>query len=245
MNKSELLQLLKVHAFDNKIRLGANTDCGYVIADIEGNYDCYISAGISDEESFSRDFINKYNMNRTNSFGFDGTIKRYPYKYTKKISFIRKNINTYTDDKNANLSILMNNFNSIFLKMDIEGAEVPWLLSIEESQLKKFKQIAIEFHGILNDGWGNKYEDKIKCLKKLSETHYLVHAHGNNFFGTLPNKNIPIPELIELTYVNKDYFQSEPKLNTTPLPIQNLDYPCYSMRPDLNLNFYPFVSKSP
>ena len=82
------LELLKVYNFDKKIRCGVNTDGGYVFADLDGEYDCYISAGISDEESFSRDFINKYNMNKYNSYGFDGTITNYPYNYTNKITFI-------------------------------------------------------------------------------------------------------------------------------------------------------------
>lgn len=49
-------------------------DGGYVIGELLGNYDCYISAGIGWDESFSRDFINRYNMNKYNSYGFDGTI---------------------------------------------------------------------------------------------------------------------------------------------------------------------------
>ena len=72
------LELLQVYNFDNKIRCGRNNDGGYVFAELDGEYDCYISAGISNEESFSRDFINKYNMNEYNSFGFDGTIDNYP-----------------------------------------------------------------------------------------------------------------------------------------------------------------------
>ena len=109
------LNLLEVYHFDKKIRVGANNDGGYVLADLDGGYDCYISAGISDEESFSRDFINKYNMNEYNSFGFDGTINNYPHQYTKNISFIKKNISKVNDDNNSNLSFLTNTYNSIFL----------------------------------------------------------------------------------------------------------------------------------
>ena len=56
---------------------------------------------------------------------------------------------------------MINKYNDIFLKIDIEGGEYPWLLTIDELQLTKFKQIIIEFHGITNDGWKCKYEDKI------------------------------------------------------------------------------------
>jgi hypothetical protein len=53
------LELLRVYKFDNKIRCGVNKDGGYVIGDIndESGYDCYISAGVNNEESFSKDFI--------------------------------------------------------------------------------------------------------------------------------------------------------------------------------------------
>ena len=84
------IDLLKVYNYDKKCRLGSNTDGGYVIAELDGGYDCYISCGISNEESFSRDFINKYDMNEFNSYGFDGTIDSYPYQYTKNISFVKK-----------------------------------------------------------------------------------------------------------------------------------------------------------
>ena len=43
------LELLKVYNFDKKIRCGVNSDGGYVIAELDGDYDCYISAGIAGE----------------------------------------------------------------------------------------------------------------------------------------------------------------------------------------------------
>lgn len=234
------LELLKVYNFDKKVRCGTTSDGGYVLAELDGGYDCYISAGISDEESFSRDFIIKYNMNKTNSFGFDGTIHDYPYRYTNKISFIKKNIHNVNDDSNTNLSFLTEKYDNIFLKMDIEGGEYHWLLEIDEARLDKFKQIVIEFHGITNDGWGCNYVDKIKCLEKLATTHYIVHAHGNNH-GPVVNK---IPDVIELTYVNKKYFKEPPKLNTRALPIPNVDFSNIGGPHDINLNFYPFVNKA-
>jgi hypothetical protein len=232
------LELLKVYNFENKIRCGNNFDGGYVFAELDGGYDLYISAGISNEESFSRDFINLYNLNKSNCYAFDGTISDYPWNYTEKISFIKKNINNFNDDNNSDLSFLTNNYNNIFLKMDIEGGEYQWLLNIDKVQLTNFKQIVIEFHGITNNTWGCNYDEKIKCLTKLSDTHYLVHAHGNNHSHVENN----IPDVIELTYVNKNYFNSVPKLNAKSLPILNLDFSNVNNSVDYNLNFFPFVN---
>jgi FkbM family methyltransferase len=232
------LTYLLTYEFLNKIRLGNICDGGYVLGDLDGNYDCYISAGVSDEESFSRDFIEKYNMNEQYRFAFDVTIKTYPYHYTNKITFIKRNIGKDRNSKTANLSHFIENFNNIFLKMDIEGSEYEWINYITQQQLQKFKQIVIEFHGINDDSWGTNYIDKIYCLNKLSNTHYLIHVHGNNFSKTTNS----IPDVIELTYIRKDYFRDIPKLNTIKLPMENIDFPNNVAYEDYNLNFKPFVN---
>jgi hypothetical protein len=237
---SHILDYFKVYNSEGtKVRLGVNADGGYVISDIGNVYDCYISAGVSNEESFSRDFINKYNMTRMNSFAFDGTITSYPYNYTKNITFVRKNINAFIDDKNVDLSNLIKYNNNIFLKMDIEGGEYPWLLSLTPDKLDKFAQIVMEFHGINDDTWGTILEDKIKCFEKLSNSHYIVHAHGNNCGGI---NQTNIPNVIELTYINKRLFHTEPELNNVNLPIKHLDFSNNSSD-DLDLNFPPFVNE--
>jgi hypothetical protein len=81
-------------------------------------------------------------------------------------------------------------------------------------------------------------EVEIKCLQKLKNTHYLIHAHGNNNSPVFNN----IPDVIELTYINKKYFKYIPRFNTVSLPILNLDFPNNNQTLDINLNHYPFVN---
>ena len=233
------LEFLKVYSFDNKKRYGINSDGGYVIAMLENGYDSYISAGVSNEESFSRDFISDYGMNREQCYAFDGTIHDYPYHYTDKIQFFKKNIGPVNSDNQTDLTDILEKHNNVFLKMDIEGGEYGWLLGLDDTNLARFKQIVIEFHGINDDSWGYIYSDKLACFQKLAKTHYLVHAHGNNNALTT-NK---IPDVIELTYINKNYFQNEPTGNKIPMPIPNLDFrnnTCYDR--EYNLDFYPFIN---
>jgi len=241
MENNNILEFLKVYNYGNKLRLGNFNDGGYVIAHVFDGYDCYISAGVSNEESFSRDFINLYNMNRSNSYAFDGTILSYPKQYTRKINFIRKNIAPYSSKKTANLSNLISMYNNIFLKMDIEGAEYPWLLSLSNEQLQKFKQITMEFHGINDDSWGTNYNDKIQCFKKLSETHYLIHIHANNYDSVTTLDGKPIPNVVELTYINKSFVNEDLPPNKMPMPCK-LDRPNNLLKPDINLCFEPFVN---
>jgi len=230
------LYLFEVYQFFNKIRLGSNSDSGFVIGDIDVIYDCYISVGNNGNESFSSDFIKLYNMNEYNSYCIDRGPQKYPYNYTTNISYIRKTLGTINNYISTNLTVLLNRYKNIFLKMDIEGAEYNWLTFINSDLLKNIKQIVIEFHYI-NSNAICTYEQKMECIKKINKTHYLIHAHGNNFGGVTNN----FPNVIELTFINKNMFEEPPRLNTTVLPIANIDFPNNTELPDINLNFYPFT----
>lgn len=230
---------LTVYQWDNKIRLGIQQDGGYVIADNVGTYDLYISAGVSNEESFSRDFIQKYSMNETNSYAFDGTNANYPYDYTTDISFIRKNISTVNDSNNTNLDNLLSRHKDAFLKMDIEGHEWNWLAY--SPYLKNIKQMVIEFHGPWADPWcwgyakHNLSQNFINdCFEKLSETHIMIHAHGNNSAETING----LPNVIELTYIRRDNHVLH--RNTCEFPVKGLDFPNGANNPDYVMNAQPF-----
>ena len=230
---------LKVYEYNKKIRLGINQDGGYVIGEIDGIdgiYDCYISAGVSNEESFSRDFIVKYNMTKNNSFAFDGTIDSYPYIYTEEITFFKKNIASSNSSNTSNLKEFSEKYRNIFLKMDIEGHEYEWIEVMTKNEMKKFKQIVIEVHFIAEN---NIITKSTKCLQKLTETHYLIHAHANNYSSV----DKGLPQVVELTYINKNCFESIPRLNILKFPIQTLDFPNNPMLPDIPLDFFPFCKE--
>jgi hypothetical protein len=100
---------------------------------------------------------------------------------------------------------------NIFVKMDIEGAEIEWVKSLNESHLHKIDQIVMEFH--------SPYSDKeVEVFDKLNRTHFLLHFHGNNFGTVLLHKNIEMPQVFECTYVHKRHFESTPKLNKCCFP---------------------------
>jgi hypothetical protein len=72
--------------------------------------------------------------------------------------------------------------------------------------LNRFSQIVIEFH------WPfDSY--RMNMLRKLNQTHHIIHIHGNNNSGIYePNANIDnnimtpqvdLPEVFEVTYINK------------------------------------------
>jgi len=212
-----------------KIRLGKDYDGGYIICEIPDiEYDLFISAGIDNDISFEEKFCEKYNT--VNCYAFDGTIDDIKIN-NNNIKFIKKNIGITNDDNTTNLLSLINNNNSLFLKMDIEGAEFKWLESLTEDQLNKFSQIVIEFH----------YPTSINVLSKINKLFYLVHFHGNNFCGFGHINNVPVPNVFECTYVNKKYI-SIPNLNTKTLPIE-IDMKNIKELVDHYIDYPPFVHK--
>jgi hypothetical protein len=229
-----MLEYFKVIHYTNKIRLGNNSDGGYVIANVP-DYDCYISAGIGSDEAFSNDLIKYFDIK--NAHGFDGTINILPTNCPSILNVYRLNISSKQTKNTANLRRFIDNYKNIFLKMDIEGGEYDWLNSLSKDDLQKFKQITIELHYINDSSLGINHLTKINCFKKLFETHYIIHIHGNNVCGTIGK----IPNLVEVTYIRKDCINNDIQNNTLNLPDKNLDFSNDQSKTDIDLNFYPFV----
>jgi mannosyltransferase OCH1-like enzyme len=232
--------LFLTYEYDNKIRLGNQGDGGYIIADLPGSYDCYLSCGVNDEESFTRDFLELGKVPDGKSFAFDGTIQSYPYQYSKDIFFMKKNIGSENSTEKTNLSSILSQHKDVFIKMDIEGGEYEWLNS--DVDLSNIKQLVIEFHGICDDNWGHKKSEKNLAMRKLLKTHTLVHCHANNY-GTIYLANYygdSLPTVIECTFIKNSEIEF-PKFNTQKFPLIGIDYKNRWDRDEIDLKSYPFV----
>tara|TARA_R100000655_G_scaffold90935_1_gene131587 strand:+ start:288 stop:923 length:636 start_codon:yes stop_codon:yes gene_type:complete len=169
----------------NKIRMGKDNDGGYVIYD-GLDYDIIIGCGISNDISFEDMFIDKY---KCDSIVFDGTINKLP---KSKFNHKWNKHNVYQ----GTLDLLLKEYEKIFLKMDIEGSEWDFFKNVN---LENVSQMVIEFHS------GFKYPNiDINILKKIEETHYLIHIHPNNY----RKKQYKIDDKLihsvwEATYINK------------------------------------------
>ena len=192
-----------------KLRIGKDNDGGYIIVDIPNiKYNILLAGGIETDISFEEDFINKYPNVKT--FAFDGTINNLP-KQNNNITFIKKNIGFENNPKVTNLHDIINANNSIFIKMDIEGGEIPWIKSLSNDQMNKFEQIVMEFHCPFSN-------NEIDVFDKINKNHYLIHFHGNNCCGVRNHRDVVIPNVFECTYLHKKYFTEVPALNTDLIP---------------------------
>ena len=122
--------------------------------------------------------------------------------------------------------------------MDIEEGEFDWVESMTKESLLSIKQLCMEIHGRTH-----LFMRSLDLMKKLSETHYLVHVHPNNWANrTVIVNGVAIPEVIETTLLRKDCFLEPPKLNTRKFPKAGLDCKNHARFDDINMNFPPFVN---
>jgi len=182
------------------IRLGVEKDGGYLVPDILDEIKYLFSPGVSNETTFDDDCYKK----KITPFLLDGTID-----YNGPFNFIKKNLNTFSDDNNITLRDWLNsanlaeNENNLMLQMDIEGCEWDILGNIELSLLKKFKIIVIEFH------FFGKFIKNLKKIsnvfKKLNLDFTICHIHPNNFSDNFINiKGFEIKRCYEFTFINNN-----------------------------------------
>ena len=233
MKKEDLT--LYSNEFD-KFRVGRSNDGGYILVDIPGvKYDLFLSAGIANDCSFEEDFCNRFNVN---CYAFDGTINGL-YTTNSNIKFIQKNIGLVDSDTETTLIEYIENNNNIFLKIDIEGAEVPWLDMLSNEQINKFNQMVIEFHFYEPPYYHNFY--KCDVFQKLNKTHTLLHFHSNNCCGVEEYENTNFPRVFECTFVNKKLL-NKVTVNERNLPT-DLDMVNLGGG-DILIDYPPFVNKN-
>ena len=154
----------------------------------ETGYDCYILAGIEENELFSKLLI--MNMNVSKGIAFDPDFHKISEYFPEDIKVVNKQISFKKDMYCENLSDLGEE-KDVFLKMNIYGEEYLWILSLPEETQKKFKQMVIVFHDINNNSTQQRAMNKINCFQKLKKTHDIVNI-------------TPVNQDIVVTYFRKD-----------------------------------------
>lgn len=228
-----------------RLRLGNKNDGGYVIFD-GLSYDGFVSGGIEKTNLFEDEFIKRYDVD---CHAFDCSINALPQQ-NDRIKFYKQEIN-----KDNNLSHLINQYQSCFVKMDIEGWEWQWLESLDTSTLSRIRQLTIEYHFMLLIDNDTKFDEKkllgkfterLNILSKINGTHVMCHIHANNFAQQLKYNDYELPVVFECTYLNKNIFVNNDDIilfkNIRSLPTA-YDAPNYDQIDDNTncLNYPPFV----
>ena len=213
------------------MRIGANSDGGYILLDDFENVKIAYSFGISTEISFDKALADK----NIDVYMYDHTIEKLPFSnlkfHWKKVGItdqkgIKNNMKTLSELIKDNGHI---NENNIILKMDIEGSEWDIFNNIREDILLQFKYILVEFH--FRDEFKSIYS---KVFKKLNKSHQIFHLHCNNCCPIINFDGYMICSALEVSYIIKANNTFIPNLDS--FPVKNIDY--VNVKEQLDINFF-------
>ena len=228
----ELIKLLKpIKTNHNLIRVGGDTDGGYLIPnDIENISACF-SPGVSDNANFENDLTKK----GIKCFLADYSVEKPP-KNNPLFDFEKK----YLSDINNEMNLTLKNWVELkapnqydfILQMDIEGSEYPVIANTPEEVLNKFRILVIEFHGLDSLFDRVKFNSIELSFKKILKNFEVVHIHPNNCIKPTICNGIIIPPYMEFTFLRKDRITT--KSNCTIFP-HKLDRPNIASFNDFSL----------
>lgn len=219
-----------------KIRIGRETDGGYVMLDDFKGIQAAYSFGINDDVSWDRDIVDR----KIDVFQYDHTITALPEQHPRFHWFKLGLSGTSGGDYRTLPELIQQNghanLNDMLLKMDIEGHEWASLACLPEGYLKRFRQMTFELHGFQHTAEPDFRATWLLAMKRLTENHKLIHVHANNNSAYAIVGGIPIPAVLEVTMIRNDV-KSVPSSETFPTA---LDRPCWPHRADYLLGTFAF-----
>ena len=227
----------------NLIRIGSNRDGGYLLPDVLSKIKYCFSPGVGPSTSFENK-LKKYDII---SFLADGTVSD-PSNQSIKYDFIKKNLNTFNDNKNITLEkwikskLNLRKDHKIILQMDIEGSEITVINNASANLLNKFKIMIIEFHYFqsLALEQGCKIYDKV--FSKILKNFVICHIHPNNCCGYSMINKYKIPNVMEFTFINKQLVKYKEPI-TGKLP-HKYDFKCSTNKKEIKLPVFFYKKKS-
>jgi hypothetical protein len=214
------------------IRIGANSDGGYLIPnDLAGISACF-SPGVDDIASFEQDLY-KHGIG---SHLADYSVENIP-SGTAALSFTKRFLGANTYEHFISLRDWVTSLapsseeDSLLLQMDIEGGEYETLLACPQEVLTKFRIMVIEFHQI--ESWAQSDFFKLveSVFRKILTTHFVVHNHPNNAMGIVDLNGFHAPRVFELTFIRK----SRTEIQGDVILPHKLDFPNVNYLPDIQL----------
>lgn len=203
------------------IRIGSNSDGGYLSPDDLNEISWCISPGVALNWDFEEMLWHDLNIP---SYMLDYSVDlpsnlNFNYKFEKKFIGVINCCHSITIDTLLEREDFIN-ANDLLLQMDIEGDEYLSLLNTSEKNWNKFRVAIIEFHNLDRIIDVEFFESVVKKLfVKISQTHDIVHLHANNAGGTFKLQGMSFPKIIELTLHRKDRLINNLGNNPVPNPL--------------------------
>ena len=234
-----MLRLLEPRAVTShpKARFGSPHDGGYVQLDDFAGYSHALSFGIFDNDSWDL-AVAKRGIPVEQ---FDHTVDQAPSRH-ELLHFHKTRISAKEGQDSETLEGLIERYSQkntpdILLKIDIDGDEWDVFDATPQDSLRKCAQIVCEFHFLrrfIEPGYGSRAH---RVLEKLARDFAVIHVHGNNGSNWVNVANVTVPDVIEISYVNRSLYQTVESRETFPTA---LDTPNIPEVPDQLLGTFHF-----
>ena len=196
------------------IRLGEESDGGYLIPnDLEDIKGCF-TAGVGDKAKFELDLADK----GITCFMADYSVTGPPISH-KNFNFIKKFIKNENGNYSINIDEWINKNKHLsydyILKIDIEGDEYSVLTNISKKNLLQMRIIIFEIHEFTDVLNPKGFILTNNLFKKLLESHTIVHINPNNNSPSIKfSKKLELYDCMEITMLRNDrILQKEPEDN--------------------------------
>lgn len=215
-----------------KIRIGAENDGGYVMADEFEFVDAAFSFGVGVDDSWDAAVAERL---RIPVMMFDHTIDAPPSRNELlRWKPIGLGIPRDPDPHKLPLDQIMRmshygRSSKALLKIDIEGDEWAALATVAPHVLARFLQIIVEFHNLpdmIDSGRA------LMTLANLRAAHRCIHAHANNCGGVSEDG---VPQTVEATWLRCDGRKFAPSTEAFPSAI---DQPNDPALPDIRIGCF-------
>jgi len=191
----------------NVIRIGSDSDGGYIFMDDLSAKDLFISAGIADDFNVDLQVVDKVGKLIMIDPSIDPVLFPQDHQEFIQLPLAPKGIkNSISLDQ----ILSENEFKDSILKIDIEGAEWAIFAEFDQEKYKSFRQIVMEVHWLSNVNDNALHEIKMQALTKLNKYHQIISVHVNNYGEYRIMGGVPIPDVVEITYVRKTDYEFIP-----------------------------------
>ena len=215
----------------NKVRIGSTHDGGYVLLDDVEAMSAVLSGGAGDNVEFEIDLA-KVGLD---VHVYDHTVEQLPgAALGPRITFFKEPLGPDGTELEVALDRLERDGDDLLLKIDIDGGE--WELFVAAGAvLPRFRQIALELHGLHEVGDTVWRERALKALTVINSTHAPVHAHPNNYGAYAIVGGVPLPDILEVTFARRDSYQFIDEDTASEPPLDQANDP---QRPDYSLGLF-------
>ena len=187
------------------IRLGPDTDGGYLIPDALDGIEACFSPGVSSVSGFEKSCARR----GMQVFMADKSVEK-PAEEDELFRFTPSFIGATSDEDFITLdhwvatSLPDSRESDLLLQMDIEGHEYEVLLATSAELMQRFRIIVIEFHALDQFFYLPFYKIASRAFARLLQTHACVHIHPNNCCGAVKEHGLKIPKVMEFTFLRRD-----------------------------------------